>query len=62
MARDGERQCVREIRSALEHDLAEAEANIRVLVEAELEAEHELDPHAPRVDECPVCRRLGLGA
>jgi hypothetical protein len=57
MARDGEG-----LREARIYDLAEVEANIHVLVEAELETQHELDPHAPRVAECPVCRRIGLGA
>ncbi len=54
MARDGDRHRY----SGFERDLAEVEATLRVLVEAELEAQHALDPHTPRVDECPTCRRL----
>lgn len=58
MGRDGDNR----VRVHHDEDLSEVEANIRVLVEAELTAQHELDPHAPPVAECPTCRRLAMGA
>ena len=57
MARDVHKQP-----RSLERQLDEAEANIRVLVEAELEVHHTLEPHEPGVPECPTCRRLGTVA
>jgi hypothetical protein len=37
-------------------ELEEVAANVRILVRAELEAQHRLGYHDAPAEECPVCR------
>jgi hypothetical protein len=49
-------------RDGVTRDIDDAEENLRVLIEAELEVQHLLISHAPAVAECPVCQRLRMVA